>query len=81
MPITWLHISDLHRGQPGDQRWSLSSKLILEDIKEKVADSSIGPPDLILFTGDLAYAGRRNDYDRVDETINEIYGCLQMTRS
>lgn len=74
MAITWLHISDLHRGQPGDKRWPVSKKVILDDIVDHVA--RLGQPDLVLFTGDLAFAGTESDYRLVDDTLAELYECI-----
>jgi tetratricopeptide (TPR) repeat protein len=70
MPITWLHLSDLHRGQPGDTRWTALKPSLLDDLAEY--KEALGPPDLILFTGDLAYSGLAEQYHHVDDTLDEI---------
>jgi len=32
----------------------------------------IGSPDLVLLTGDLAYCGSKEDYDKVDKSLDEL---------
>ena len=36
MPITWLHLSDLHRGQQGDVRWSRAKDVFFRDLEARV---------------------------------------------
>lgn len=74
MPITWLHLSDLHRGQPGDSRWPRAKDAFLKDLEARA--SITGKPDLVFFTGDLVFSGHRDQYDLVDQTIEDIRGVL-----
>lgn len=55
-------------------RWPFAADLVISDIRDQM--QSIGAPDLVLFTGDLAYRGARSDYAKVDETIEEIRECI-----
>lgn len=67
----WLHLTDLHRGQPGDSgRWPTVQEALLADM-ERMAQQ-LGPPDLLLLTGDLAFAGAAEEYDAVDESLQRI---------
>tara|TARA_R110002073_G_C9498353_1_gene581698 strand:- start:10754 stop:17476 length:6723 start_codon:yes stop_codon:yes gene_type:complete len=68
--ITWLHLSDLHRGQSGDATWKVIGPRFLEDLW--LQTQTFGAPDLILFTGDLASRGARDEYQLVDDTLEEI---------
>lgn len=69
--LTWLHLSDLHRGQPGEAgRWSAARMAVLDDLRQMAAE--LGPPDLILFTGDLAFSGKPEEFHLVDETLAEV---------
>ena len=72
--VTWLHLTDLHRGQPGDARWNQLKAAILRDMQSMSVE--LGAPDLVLFTGDLAFRGVAAEYDLVNETLDEIYGAL-----
>lgn len=69
--LTWLHLSDLHRGQPGEAgRWPAARSAALADMRAMAQD--IGAPDVILFTGDLAFSGQDEEYRKVEETLQEI---------
>lgn len=74
LPITWLHLSDLHRGQPGDLRWSRAKDAFLRDLEARAAVT--GKPDLVFFTGDLAFSGDKDQYDLIDQTIDDIRGVV-----
>jgi 3',5'-cyclic AMP phosphodiesterase CpdA len=72
--ITWLHLSDLHRGQPGDIRWARGKDAFLKDLEDRA--SLIGKPDLVFFTGDLAFSGHKDQYELIDQTIEEVRSVL-----
>ena len=74
MPLTWLHLSDLHRGQPGDLRWPRAKATFLKDLEARAQIA--GKPDLVFFTGDLAFSGDRDQYDLIDQTIEDIRATL-----
>lgn len=74
MAITWLHISDLHRGQDGDVRWARAKTSFLADLEQQVA--KIGKPDLLFFTGDLAFSGHSDHYELVNQTLEDIRGVV-----
>ena len=61
--INWLHLSDLHRGARGEERdWLVVRDALQADLER--LHRLVGPPDLILFTGDLAMSG--SEYDAVE---------------
>ncbi len=72
--VTWLHLTDLHRGQPGDRRWNQQKHELLRDME--FMSARLGPPDLVLLTGDLAFKGAAAEYKLVDETLDEIFAVL-----
>jgi predicted MPP superfamily phosphohydrolase len=54
MPITWLHLSDLHAcPRDGWESAEITSKLV-DDLK-RLAETRQLVPDLIFFTGDAAW--------------------------
>lgn len=60
-----LHISDIHFkhgeiGEPDDPNRGLRDDLI-QDVK--YMRGRLGPPGIILLSGDIAYAGRKEEYD------------------
>ncbi len=71
--LRWLHLSDLHAGSRGRSVFNQ----LLEDLEADIAQMSrrMEAPDLIFFTGDLAFSGR--EYDAVDEVLTRIAGWLQ----
>lgn len=70
--IRWLHLSDLHAGARGKAVLHDVFHALQPDIRQFV--SEIGTPDVILFTGDLAYSG--TEYDDVDTLLQRIRGWL-----
>lgn len=76
-PLIWIHISDLHRGQPGEaRRWPVLREQVLADMRAMAG--TIGIPDFILCTGDLAYAGRAEEYKAVDQTLEQFIQALTL---
>lgn len=59
-PLTWLHLSDIHFGQPSASyttTFETLGKILAEDLP-KLRDENHGLwPDLVLFTGDLGFSG------------------------
>ena len=76
--LRWLHLSDLHIGSEGAARRGALLDALEADIKE-MADE-VGPVDLILFTGDLAYRGQADEYaegyrvlERIRDRLAEMH--------
>ena len=72
--VRLVHISDLHLGQPGAHQWNQPQ--IREEFEhdlERMLDRIGAPPDLVLFTGDLAFSADPDEYnDRVDPFLDEL---------
>ena len=78
--LTWLHLSDLHYGKPKDA-WDAEhiQKELIEDLKYLSKEESLNP-DLIFFTGDLAFGQLGNgpgkslvdQYRGVEAFLDEI---------
>jgi predicted MPP superfamily phosphohydrolase len=66
-----LHLSDLHART--DQRWS-TAPLLLEAKKILLAEANDQNIDVLAFTGDIAYSGKREEYDIAAEWIEGF--CL-----
>ncbi|MGH8634824.1 MAG: metallophosphoesterase family protein [Burkholderiales bacterium] len=69
-----LHISDLHEGQPGQEtlwrRRRVLSEAWLKNLE--VIAGSQRAVDLVCFTGDVAFAGRREEYVRAADFVREL---------
>ncbi len=74
MSLRWLHVSDLHAGGPGTALRNALMDALASDIQTMALE--VGPPALILFTGDLAYSGEADEYAEVDGVLTRIRGWL-----
>lgn len=69
--ITWIHLSDYHAGARGQPIWARVRASLEKSVKEMHANVGC-PPDLVLFTGDLANQGKREEYDAVDSLLDDL---------
>jgi hypothetical protein len=72
--IRWLHLSDLHLGCRGEDLWWQ----VQDDLKRSVRETveRLGPPDLLLLSGDLTYSGTARQFDLVDRFLDTLLGWL-----
>ena len=73
--IRWLHLSDLHLGCRGEELWWQVHEELEASIREKTRE--LGAPDLILFTGDLTYSGKPEQFEQVDVFLDELLGWIR----
>lgn len=66
--ITWLHLSDLHRGGKEARDWPTVQAAFERDLQH-MSSRVLSPPDLVLFTGDLAFRGDPGEYRLVAELL------------
>lgn len=76
-PIRWLHLSDLHYGCPGKELWEQVQVEFFRDLDAHL--DRLDAPDLLLFTGDLAFSGAEAEYAQVDAFLDDLLEHL--TRS
>jgi predicted MPP superfamily phosphohydrolase len=68
----WLHLSDLHTGLTNqDWLWPSLKEKFFEDFRR--LHSKIGGWDLVIFSGDLVQKGSREEFDRFDSVLAEIW--------
>jgi calcineurin-like phosphoesterase family protein len=70
--ISLLHFTDLHIGMkelPAD--WPTIEFRLFEDLEH--VHSLSGPWDLLLFTGDLAFSGRHDEFERVQGFLERLW--------
>jgi len=67
--INWLHLSDWHQKTNEFDRKVIAKKLI-DDIKtrEKI-DRDLGSIDFIVFSGDLAFSGEKNQFELAHDLL------------
>ncbi len=66
--ITWLHIADLHfrsRESLDEHNRQIVLEALWEDIERQI--KTLGKPDFIVFTGDIAYYGKKSEYEAVKQ--------------
>ncbi|WP_437647550.1 wHTH domain-containing protein [Sorangium sp. So ce362] len=73
--LRWLHITDLHTGMKDQGLWPSAAQSLLEDLEQ--VTRRVGPVDIVLFTGDLAFSGKHNEYRHVDRALAQIWEVLQ----
>lgn len=62
--ITILHVSDLHAKLSDKDKIQGRAIALLEDIARQNVK-----PDLVLFTGDVAFSGKKEEYELADELV------------
>jgi len=74
-PVRILHLSDLHFSTR--TKWDLDPILraLGRFIAEDVAQHDLHP-DLVVVTGDIAYAGKQKEYDLARKWLDDLWPCL-----
>jgi predicted MPP superfamily phosphohydrolase len=68
----WLHLSDLHVGlSRQDWMWPSLKHLVFDDFKR--VHSQTGNWDIVIFSGDLTQSGARDEFDKLDEILQELW--------
>ena len=85
--VTWLHISDMHISRPGGDSpvvGAYNQEKVLLEFLDYVSGKLPGelqrigmePPSLVFVTGDLAFAGKKQDYEG-PETGRSATNCAK----
>lgn len=74
-PIRWLHLSDLHLGCKGRDLWQQMLEALEKSVRAMVR--WIGPPDLLLISGDLTNTGAPAEFDEVDRFLARLCHWLE----
>jgi len=74
-PIRWLHLSDLHLGCRGEDLWWQVQEVLEKSVREMA--QRLGPPDLLLLSGDLTNTGDPKEFKRVDHLLDTLRVWLQ----
>lgn len=73
MPLTWLHLTDLHVGQSDqDHLFPAIKERFWEDVQKYSDEQRAGEIDLILFSGDLVQRGSREEFERFEELLLDV---------
>jgi len=73
--INWIHISDLHYGQ--GRQDTLLPKLKNEFFKDvEKMKSELGKFDIVFFTGDLTFSGKKAEFDKLTAFLKELWALF-----
>jgi predicted MPP superfamily phosphohydrolase len=81
--LTWLHLSDVHlRSKKGTKQWLQDqvTEELLNDLPDLLADRGLRP-DLVFFTGDLAYSAQEDEYNVAKGFLTRLVEKLPMKPS
>ena len=76
-PVSWLHISDYHAGQPDGHDEDLVRQPLLDDIERTLLEAKVYP-DFLFFTGDAIYGATSDapplaeQFEAALDYINEV---------
>lgn len=79
--LTWIHLSDIHFGH-GMVQHRFDQKTVMEKLITDVERmrKTLGPPDFIIFTGDIAYsANSEKEYGPAARWINRLAVAARCT--
>jgi hypothetical protein len=70
--FTWLHLTDLHLGQSRyEHSPDLILSLLLNDLEKLLAGQRLPFPDVVFFTGDLAFSG--TEYAPLEAFLGKLW--------
>lgn len=72
--LRWLHFTDLHIGMEDRGFLPAVRDVLQKDLKKLTYE--LGPWDVVLFTGDLAYSGNKREYDELDKELAALWPIL-----
>lgn len=76
MKLKILHLSDLHFSSKG-----LSQDIVISSLSKKIEELSKieSKPNILILTGDIAFSGKPEEYNKAKDFINKIAGFCEIT--
>ncbi len=80
--FTWMHLSDIHFNQKTDIGWtdSLDRSLVALTNFFKNKDRDYLLPETIFVTGDIAFSGKKEEYDNATRFLDELSSILSIDK-
>ena len=81
MPLTYVHVSDIHFGQERGSDVYVHDDVkqcLIADVAEVKTAAGIERMDGVIVTGDIAFSGKKSDYDLAAQWLDrltEVLGC------
>lgn len=80
--LTWLHLSDWHQKGPKFNRQEIRDLLVADIENRGAVSESLKKIDFVIFSGDLAFAGKDDEYDcAASEFLNPILKAVGLSSS
>lgn len=76
--ITWLQVSDIHMRQRDEWSQDVVLRAMADSIRQRRSQGLV--LDFILATGDLAFSGKKEEYDLVERFFDELVSASGVTR-
>ncbi len=77
--VTWLHISDLHFRDINEYNNSIIREAFKQDIQSFCQENDLSV-DIIFVTGDIAFAGKSNEYTLATSFFNELLELTNISK-
>lgn len=74
--LTWLHLSDFHLRTKSGWSQDVVLKSMLDDIQDRYVGAS--RPDLLFLTGDIAFSGKKEEYDLAEDFVRKLCAGLKI---
>jgi len=75
--FTWLHLSDLHVGKSNEFDENVVYKALLKDISKEIDEKGL-QPDLLIFSGDLVFSGKSDQYSEACQQLDKLLLKLKL---
>jgi predicted MPP superfamily phosphohydrolase len=70
--FTWIHLSDIHFGH-GDAEYGCDQQLVLQALHDDLVEQGRRhPPSAIFVTGDIAFSGKSEQYERALAWLSSV---------
>lgn len=76
----WIHLSDFHCSSEKDRDAAVVLEPLLLDIKKMILENRLSP-DLVIFSGDIAFSGKENEYEIAAYYVDKILEITKLPKS
>jgi len=74
--LEWLHVSDFHFSAREKFSQDVATSALLDDVVHRIAGHD--PPTLVLVTGDVAMAGKREEYELAGAFLSRLAATVEV---
>ena len=79
MPLTYVHLSDIHFGQEKGGDLIIHDDVkerLIEDAAEQIRINASGPAKGVIVTGDVAYGGKTLEYEKAGKWLDRLTAAV-----